>query len=46
MNRKTKDSNLKKISDKLPNPKIFSILGLALILGVVIYLLILLTSLK
>mgnify|MGYP000933596254 CR=1 FL=1 len=46
MKKVKKEYPLEKLSEKLPNPKIFSILGLALILGVVIYLIILLLSLK
>lgn len=41
-----KDEKVKEVIAKLPNPKILTILAIALILGVLLYLLILLLNLK
>lgn len=41
-----KDKKVKEVVAKLPNPKILTILAIALILGVLVYLLILLLNLK
>lgn len=41
-----KDKKVKEVVTKLPNPKILTILAIALILGVLVYLLILLLNLK
>ncbi|HHX99562.1 TPA: hypothetical protein GX533_02720 [Candidatus Dojkabacteria bacterium] len=46
MSKKVEKNKLQKIVDTLPNPKILTILAIAIIIGVTIYLIILLFNLK
>lgn len=41
-----KNKKIQKFVDKLPNPKILSLLGIAIVLGVLVYVVILLCSIK
>jgi len=41
-----KNKKIQRFVDKLPNPKIFVLLGIAIVLGVIIYVAILLCSTK
>ncbi|MGI6484702.1 MAG: hypothetical protein ACOX0R_03785 [Candidatus Dojkabacteria bacterium] len=41
-----KNKKIQRFVDKLPNPKIFALLGIAIVLGVIIYVVILLCSAK
>ena len=41
-----KNKKIQKFVERLPNPKIFALLGIAIVLGVIIYVAILLCSAK
>jgi len=41
-----KNKKIQKFVDKLPNPQIFTLIGIAIVLGVIIYVIVLLCSTK